>query len=196
MYSVDVIFVQSAFPEDPIPPYMPANMVGFGLFTFTTPLAMVMFPKVARSAALTTNTRVLEYALGATALCGGAAALACTLFPELPLRIIYFGNPDKWAAAALVPWFAWCLLPLIMANVVLGNLLARERFAVVPWLAGVAIAYAVGLRLLRPHLLDMETVNAFRTIIAMLGTSGLLLLAVTILFSWKAQQRSGAVAER
>ena len=127
MTNTDVVYVQSIFPADKTPLYMPAAMIGLALVTFTGPLSSVMFPKVVRSAALTRDTRALQHALGATALLGGGAALACTLLPKLPLQIIYFGNPAYWVAWPLVPWFAWSLLPLILANVLIGNLLARER---------------------------------------------------------------------
>src|SRR5439155_11136381 len=133
MTNTDVVYVQSIFPADKTPLYMPAAMIGLALVTFTGPLSSVMFPKVVRSAALTQSTRALQQALGATGLLGAAAALACTVLPELPLRIIYLSKPIYWAAAPLVPWFTWCLLTLVLANVLLPNRLASDRFAVVPW---------------------------------------------------------------
>ena len=43
----------------------------------------------------------------------------------------------------MVPWFAWCLVPLSLANVLINNVLARERYAAVPWLVAVAIGYGI-----------------------------------------------------
>jgi len=185
--NADVVYSQIVFPDsDKIGThYAPAAMIGYALVTFATPLAAVMFPKVARSAALTQSTRALQLALVATALLCAVTALACTLLPELPLRIIYIGKREYWAAAPLVPWFAWCLTPLILANVLVGNLLARERFAMVPWLALVAAGYAVRLAMLRPRLLEMEVMTAFRTVIQTLGIFSLLLLGVAALFTWR-----------
>src|SRR5207249_8091501 len=97
MSNADVVYVQSVFSADKTPLYMPAAMIGLALITFTTPLAAVMFPKVVRSAALTQNTRAMRHALGATALLGVGAALACTILPELPLRLIFFSKPQYWA---------------------------------------------------------------------------------------------------
>src|SRR5439155_8984260 len=189
MTNTDVVYVQSIFPADKTPLYMPAAMIGLALVTFTGPLSSVMFPKVVRSAALTRDTRALQHALGATALLGGGAALACTLLPKLPLQIIYFGNPTYWAAWPLVPWFAWSLLPLILANVLIGNLLARERFALVPWLVLVAAGYMIALATLKPRWLAMEQFQAFRTIIQTLGLSNLLLLGLALLFTWRDKVR-------
>jgi len=185
MSNADVVYVQSVFSADKTPLYMPAAMIGLALVTFTTPLASVMFPKVVRSAALTQSTRALQQALGATGLLGAAAALACTVLPELPLRIIYLSKPIYWAAAPLVPWFTWCLLPLVLANVLLSNLLARERFAVVPWASLVAVGYGIALSALKPRLLHLGDLTAFRTVIQTLGGFSLLLLAVAALFTWR-----------
>jgi O-antigen/teichoic acid export membrane protein len=192
MTNADVVYVQSSFPADRTPLYMPAAMIGSALVTFTGPLAAVMFPKVVRSAALTQDTRALRHALGATALLTGGVALACTLLPKLPLQIIYFANRTYWAAAPLVPWFAWALLPLILANVLIGNLLARGRFALVPWLVLVAGGYVGALAMLKPRLAAMEQFHAFRTIIQTLGVSNLVLLAVSALFTWRDKVKSQA----
>jgi len=147
-----------------------------------------------RSAALTQDTRAVRHALIATAVLGGGAALACTLLPKLPLQIIFFSNSKYWDAAPLVPWFTWCLLPLILANVFLSNLLARERYVIVPWTLLVAIGYAVALGILRPKLLQMEEMAAFRTIVQTLGAFSLVLLVITGLFSWREKVRAAAPA--
>ena len=185
MGNADVVFVQSIFSAGQTPLYMPAAMIGLALMTFTGPLTAVMFPKVVRSVALTQDTRALRQALGATALLGAAAALACTLLPKLPLRIIYFSKPEYWEAAPLVPWYVWSLLPLVVANVLISNLLARERFAIVPWLGLVAVGYGAGLGALKPHLVVMEQFHAFRTVIQTLGSFSVLMLGVAALFTWR-----------
>jgi O-antigen/teichoic acid export membrane protein len=193
MSNADVVFVQSVFTSQQTPLYMPAAMIGLALVTFTGPLTAVMFPKVVRSVALTTDTRALRQALGATALLGVAAALACTLLPRLPLRIIYFSKPNYWEAWPLVPWFAWSLLPLVLSNVLVSNLLARERFGVVPWLILPAAGYGVALALLKPHLLSAEPLHAFRTVIQTLGAFSLLLFGVACLFTWRDKVRGSRV---
>lgn len=153
MYSSDVVYVQTMFSKDESPFYTPAAMIGLALVTFTTPLAAVMFPKVVQSAARSEKSDALRHALTATALLGVIAAVACTLLPELPLRIIYFRNAIYWKSAPLVPWIAWALLPLIVANVLINNLLARARFRIVPWILFVAAIYGGALFTLKDRLL-------------------------------------------
>lgn len=191
--NADVVYVQGVFGADQTTLYMPAAMIGVAMVSFTTPLAAVMFPKVARSAALTRGTHAVQLALGATALLGALAASACSVFPKLPLQVIYVGSPQYWAAAPLVPWFAWALVPLIVANVLLGNLLARERFGVVPWVTLLAVAYGVTLIWLRPYLLALvEPLAAFRCVVGTLGACNLLLLAVTVFFTFREKVPVGA----
>jgi O-antigen/teichoic acid export membrane protein len=184
MGNADVVYVQAVFDPKVTPfGYMPAALIGLALATFVMPLTSVMFPKVVRSAALTQSTRAIEMALGATALLGGGIALGCTLFPELPLRIIFFGKPQFWAAAPLVPWFAWALLPLVLANVLLGGLLARERFGAVGWIVALTAGYGLTLALLKSRLVAMDEMIAFRTVLQTLGVFSTLQLAVAAWFT-------------
>jgi O-antigen/teichoic acid export membrane protein len=208
MSNADVIYIQGLFSKEETPFYMAAAMIGLALVSFTTPLAAVMFPKVVQSAARTEKTDAMTHALAATALLGVAAAVACTLLPELPLRIIYFRKPLYWNSAPLIPWFGWCLLPLILANVLLSNLLARARFEVVPWAVAVAIGYGLTLanlkdRVLSAHGLPGEmTTNApsifdgFKLVVGTLGLFSLLLLLLAAWFTFRQPKPSSSVAAR
>jgi O-antigen/teichoic acid export membrane protein len=184
MGNADVVFVQAVFDPEVTPfGYMPAALIGLALATFVMPLTSVMFPKVVRSAALTQSTRAIEMALGATALLGGGAALVCTLLPELPLQILFFGKPQFWVAAPLVPWFAWALLPLVLANVLLGGLLAREKFGAVGWIVALTLGYGLTLAFLKPRLVAMDELVAFRIVLQTLGVFSLLQLIVAAWFT-------------
>jgi peptidoglycan biosynthesis protein MviN/MurJ (putative lipid II flippase) len=111
--------------------YSPAQTVGFGLTQFTVPLALVMMPRLARSAAMGEASNSLKLTVLCTAAMGGGAALACTILPRLPLQVMFFNKPENWAAAPLVPWFAWAMTFFTLANVFLNDLFARRRFGVV-----------------------------------------------------------------
>jgi len=173
MLSADMIFVRKFFMEETAY-YAAAGMIGRALVFFIQPLASVMFPKIVQSAARAEKSDVLAQALGVTALTGGGAALACTIFPSLPLRIIYDDTFIK-IATPLVPWFAWCMLPLALSTVLVNALLAKARFQAVPWIAAVAIGYGVALYF--NH-------GTFKTVILTLGGFSSLLLAVCAWFTW------------
>jgi O-antigen/teichoic acid export membrane protein len=181
--TADMIVVRSVFNEDQTGFYSAAGVLGRALAYFTGPMAAVMFPKIVHSAARAERTDVLAQALGATALLGGAGALFCTIVPGLPLRVMY--DQSFLVIEPLVPWFAWCVLPLTLANVLINNLLARSRFAVVPWLVILAVAYGAALLLVSSRLNTGNDLAAFKAIVRVLGSFGLLALLVAAWFTWR-----------
>jgi len=186
--AMDMIVVQKFFPdgkENGI--YGAAGTIGRAVFFFLAPMTTVMFPKVAQSAARSENSSVLMQAMGATAFMGVGAALCCTFLAELPFRIGY--KPEYAPAAKLLPLFAWCMLPLPLANVLVNNLLARERYGVVPWLVAIAAAYYFALN----HVAQIQP-QRFENIIWTLGGFGLLLLLVCLVYTWQDFRRLKAGA--
>jgi O-antigen/teichoic acid export membrane protein len=172
MFTVDMLAVQRFLPESGL--YAAAAMIGRALVFLVAPLTWVMFPKIVRAAARSERTDVLAQALGATALLAAAAAVGCTLFPELPLRIVQ--GPRYLAAAPLVRWFAWCIIPLMISTVLLNNLMARERYAAVPWLVGVSVLYVWALWQPWGHASHYRVIQT-------LGVFALLYLGVCLYFS-------------
>ncbi len=197
--NADMIVVRVLFEENTTGLYSAAGILGRALAYFIGPMAQVMFPKVVQSAARAERTNVLAQALGATALLGGVGALVCTVVPWLPLRIIY--PPAYLAIEPLVPWFAWCVLPVTLSNVLINNLLARGRYAVYRWLVAVALAYPAALVLILGHIDIPSELAAFKIIVSILGTFGLLVLVVCCWFTWRTTEhgqsrpvKEGAVA--
>jgi len=183
MLSADMIFTQSFFPREQTGFYAAAGMIGRALVFFTQPLTLVMFPKLARSAATGEKSNALELALGATLLAGGAAAIACTLFPWLPLLIV--NGKSFLVAAPLVTWFAWCMLPLTLSMVLINSLMARSKFSAVPWLVLVAIGYGVALAMVGRHAGSLaDTQTGLRMMIQTLGVFNVLMFAVCAWFTW------------
>jgi O-antigen/teichoic acid export membrane protein len=184
MLSADMIFTQKFFPGDQTPYYAAAGMIGRALVFFTQPLTLVMFPKLARSAATGEKSNALVLALGTTIFAGGMAAIACTVLPWLPLRIIY--DRSYLVAVPLVPWFAWCMLPLTLSLVLVNSLMARSKFSAVPWLVLVAIGYGVALAVVGHRAGNLsDTISGFRAMIQTLGVFNLLLLGICAWFTFK-----------
>lgn len=182
--AADMILVQTTFDREVTGLYGAAGTIGRGLIFFTGAVFAVMFPKAVASKARGRRTDVLASALGATAVLGTCAALACTLVPEWPLRIVYPTRPEYWQMAPLVPWFAWSMLPLSLANVLIGHLLARERFQAVPWLLLVAAGYGVALWARQGAFREVDQATGFRMVVLTLGVFSLLLLLVAAWFTW------------
>jgi O-antigen/teichoic acid export membrane protein len=143
----------------------------------------VMFPKLARARATGEKSSALALTLGATILAGGCAAIICTILPWFPPWII--GGQKYLPAAPLVPWFAWCMLPLAVSQVMVNSLMARSRFAAVPFLLVVAVSYGFTLSAVGRHWGSAaDTFSGFRTMIQTIGVFNLLLFGVCALFTW------------
>lgn len=181
---VDLIYLKAAIPaelEDKFRLsylYQPAAMIGFAMTQFTVPIAAVMFPKIARSVARAERTDAFTLALIGTVVLGSLAALAATVFPELPLRILFFRTPANWAAAPMVPWCAWAMLAFAVTNVLVSHLLAREDFRIVPGAVVLTLAFLGTLWWLKPRLPGMEPFAAYRLVIGTVGGFNLALLAL------------------
>ena len=184
MQNADVIYVKSIFPEEQSPFYIPAAVIGFALVQFTGPLVAVMFPKIVRSVARSETTDALKLTFGTTALVGGIASIICTVFPELPLRILFFTKPAFLKSAPLIPWFVWCMLFMTLANVLIGNLLARQKFSIVPWLGVIAVSYGMTLFFLKDFLKTLPAFEGFTRVIQTFGVFNLALLAMAAWFTW------------
>jgi O-antigen/teichoic acid export membrane protein len=184
--SIDALFVNSLFFEHfPVKLYMGAMLTGYANIQFIAPITSVMFPKIVRSLARAEHTDALTLTLMITAAFACLAAAGCTLFPKLPLQVLFFHRPEMVQAAPLVPWFAWSLMPLTLANVLIQNLLARERFAATPWLMIVPVVYGLALMAMAPVLVRMPIFDAFRRIVQTIGCFSLLLFAVAAWFTWR-----------
>jgi O-antigen/teichoic acid export membrane protein len=187
----DMLFVQAHFPSAHSKFYAAVAMVGVGLVTFTTPMASVMFPKLVSSVARGQRSDSFLLALAGTALLGVFGALLCTIFPALPLRILFFNKPEFWVSAQLVPWFMWCMLPVTVANVLVSNLLARRQFGVVPWLVAIAVGYCWTIHSYLSGVGGIDHFAAFKGVIQRLGFFALLLLVASLIFTAR-KRKDGA----
>jgi O-antigen/teichoic acid export membrane protein len=184
LQNADVIYLQSVIPAERLSEfnrgamYVPAAQIGFALTQFTVPLALVMFPRLARSAARAEKSDALALTMKSTLALGGLAALGCTLFPKLPLQVLFFTDSSKWAAAPIVPWYVWSMLAWTLGNVLLNSLLARDCYVAIPWVILVSVGYGAALWWLKPRLLAMPAAEAFLRVVQTLGIFNLLLLLV------------------
>jgi O-antigen/teichoic acid export membrane protein len=174
VFTQDMLVVQEHFSVDESAAYSAPRVVGRVLFFLVGPMTAVLFPKIARSAATSEKTNALAQAVGATALVCGGTALACTLFPKLMLLVLTLGKTTYVDTAWLIPWFAWALMPLALSNLLVNNLLARQRYEAVPWLLAVAIGYGITIRF---------THQSYLAVIGTLGGFSLLLFLVCIVFT-------------
>jgi O-antigen/teichoic acid export membrane protein len=208
IFSVDMLLVRGIYGENQTGFYSASGMIGRGLVMFTTPLSVVMFPKIVHSVAVGKKSNVLLYTLLSTAVLGTLAAAGCTL-GAFGLREIIetpgFGggflpaallgklqrNPDAvLALARLIPWFVWCMLPLAMANVLLNNLLARKNYQAVPYLLLLVAAYVTAAISFADVGPAGKSGASFVRIIQILGVSNLAFLSLCGGFTWRAARKA------
>lgn len=181
MLAADMIIVRGFFQSD-TGLYAAAGTIARGLVVFTGPVAMVMFPKIVRSLSSAERIGLLGQALLGTGVLASLAALGCTFLPELPFRIL---KPAYLPIAPLLPWFAWCMMPLTMTNVLINHLLARSQYRAVSWLVAVAFAYIAVLIFVAKSVSVAEAMPGFKLIVQTIGGFNLLLLAVAAWFTWR-----------
>ena len=179
LFSADPIFVQNYFDPDKTFAYMAAGTLSRALVTFTAPLAAVMFPKIVHSLARSEKSNVLLLTLATTAVLAGLGAIGLSLIAPLLLKLVF--KSSFLEALPYLPWFAWSMTPLALTNVLVNNLLARERFGVVVGLVLVAAGY--GLALTQFH-------DSFLMVIKTIGVFNLLALAVAGAFTWWDSRRA------
>jgi O-antigen/teichoic acid export membrane protein len=175
MSIADPIFVQTFLAKTQnTAHYIAAGTMARALVAFTGPVAAVMFPKIVHSVARSEKTDLVRLSFFTTSVLALLGALGLSLVAPWALTLVF--KDTYKAAVPLLAWFAWCITPLTLANVLLNDLLARSQFRVVPWVALTAAAYA--LALLRFH-------DSFLTVIRTLGVFNLVFLFVTIWFTWR-----------
>jgi hypothetical protein len=189
---LDNLFLQAAVPEawqkEVGSRYSPGAQVGFALSQFTVPLALVMFPKVARSTAGGDGHQAFRWTLIATATLGGMAALGCTLLPWLPVKILLPGIPTE-LSAPLVPWFAWGMLAFTLANVLFSDRMAHGDFRFVPGAVILAALYATSLWGFQDSLLRGSPAEGLQRVVQRLVVFNAALLVWAVLVSAQSRFR-------
>jgi O-antigen/teichoic acid export membrane protein len=178
LFSGDTLFVKHYFTAGQTGAYGAAGTLSRALIWLVAPLATVMFPRIVHSTAKSEKTNILGMVLLGTAVLsfGGAAGLA--VLGRWVVRLVYSADFVP-VAAQVLPWYAAAMVPLALANVLVNNLLARSKFAVVPFIFLLAIGY--GATLVYVNHLSNSLVAVLQT----LGAFNLLLFGVCAWFTWR-----------
>lgn len=184
LFTADTVFAKSYFTGDQTDAYFGAGTLSRALMWLVGPLAAVMFPRIVHSAAKAEESNLMRVVLLGTLVLAVGGALGLWLLGPFVVKLIY---PSRYAAQAIVllPWYAWAMVPLALANVLLNNLLARGFFRVVPSLIVLALGYLFALT--RFH-------DSPVTVLKVLGSFNLLLLAVSGWFSYRGSSSDGKPA--
>jgi O-antigen/teichoic acid export membrane protein len=181
LLTADFLFIKNRFPDGSTAAYAAASTLTLALVAFTGPIAQVMFPKIVRAARLSEKSNALTLTLIATAAVAGSGALALSVLAPIAIRFGF--SPRFVAIAPLLPWYAWCMVPLTLSNVLLGHLLAIGRYRAIGWLALIAGGYLATLWKTVPFpAVDADMMPLFKQVVLTLGGFNLLMLIATATF--------------
>jgi O-antigen/teichoic acid export membrane protein len=175
MFMGDTMFAKAYFGGDEMAPYAGAGTMSRTVQWLVMPLAAVMFPKIVHSTKKAEKNDLLKTVLLGTAVLSVISGVALCVLTRLAPWIVTIVYPASYvpAIAELLPWYVGAMIPLTLANVLINDLMARERFRFVPAMVALAVAYAFAL----PFALNHFS-RTFETVLQILGAFNLLLLVV------------------
>ncbi len=178
LLTADTMFVKSYFADAIAAPYVGAGTLARASTWLVGPLAAVMFPKIVHASAKAEKTDLMTIVLIGTLILAAGGALGLTVLG--PLMVKYMFPKIAPGVAAMLPWYAWSVVPLSLANVLVNNLMARSLFKVVPVLCLLVPIYVFALT--RFHADPLQVIKT-------LGVFNTLLLAVCAWYTWGAKHR-------
>lgn len=180
MFTADTMFSKAYFDGDTMAGYVAAGTLARALMWLVGPLAVVMFPKLVHSAARAEKSDLMGLVLLGTAVLAAAGAAGLSLLGPWLVRLIYKASFVE-VAASVLPWYAFAMVPLALANVLLNNLLARSSFRIVPLLGVLAVSYGFALTRFNTSLV---------AVLQTLGSFNLLMFLACSWFTWRDKRRA------
>jgi O-antigen/teichoic acid export membrane protein len=177
LFTGDTLFVKHYFTEGETGAYGAAGTLSRAIIWLVSPLAAVMFPRVVHSSARTEKTNIVGLVMIGTAILSICGALGLAVLGPWSVGLM-FGETFVKVARQVLPWYAAAMVPLALANVMVNSLLAKGRFAVVPFIFLLGIGYAATMVYVNQH--GHSLVSVLQT----LGGFNLLMLLVCSWFTW------------
>ncbi len=182
LFTVDTLFAKAYFSQADADFYVSAGTMARALMWLVLPLAAVMFPRLVHSAAKAEKSNLMGLVLAGTAILALTGAAALSVLGPFIIRLAY--NQSYVAvASAILPWYAFAMVPLAVANVLLNNLLARPvlrlGFPVTVFLLALGYIWAL-------TVFHASMVQVLQT----LGVCNLIFLGVCALFTWRQPPRA------
>ena len=174
MLTADTMLVRGCFGDADSAYYVAAGTFSRASMWLVGPLAAVMFPKIVHARAKAEKSDLMGVVLLGTVILAAGGAIGLWVLGPWAVGVV-FGDTFVPAVSVLLPWYAWAVVPLSVANVLLNNLLARSLFKVVP-----ALCVLVGIYVLALTRFHDTPVMVIQT----LGVCNLLLLAVCAYYTW------------
>jgi len=186
LFTADTMFTKTYFDGDTVAAYVGAGTMSRALMWLVGPMAAVMFPRIVQSATRSEKTNLVGIVMAGTAVLAIVGAVFLWLLSPWLVPFVY-KESFRPVASQIIPWYAFGMVPLSLANVLLNDLLGRGNYRIVPALCVLAVGYGVALT--RFH-------DSLVMVLQTLGTCNLLLLGLCALYTWSDKTRLRAAAAR
>jgi O-antigen/teichoic acid export membrane protein len=180
LMNADVLIVKRFFDADTAGLFARAGTLGRIAVFLPMPIAAALFPKVVGGSGSGRDRATLIKALAGALLVLVTAAGVCSLWPQLPLGLVY---GDWRPSADMVRWFRgllWALMPLGLVYVLMNFEMAQKRFGACYILLPCSLAYVLGVLRWR------ESPAQVVAVLAAVGTLALVWLAGAV--AWQARR--------
>ncbi|MDP2989272.1 MAG: hypothetical protein Q8O57_01740, partial [Kiritimatiellota bacterium] len=169
LMNADMLIVKHYFSPDQSGFYARAATIGRIIIFLPMPITGALFPKtVSDGASSAQHNRLLWKALFYTAIIIIPGALVCTLFPQLPLGIVYHDWQPDAAMCRLVRCTIWAMSPLGLAFIIMNFELSQNRFRIILPLILCVAGYLAGVSIWHASVLQVVTVLAIVSVLALL----------------------------
>jgi O-antigen/teichoic acid export membrane protein len=182
LLTADTMLVRGCFSANDSAFYGGAGTLARASMWLVGPLAAVMFPKIVHAKAKAEKSDLMGVVLIGTLILAGGGATGLWILGPWVVKFM-FDPTYVDGTSFLLPWYAWAVVPLCVANVLLNNLLARSLFKVVPALCVLVGVYVFALT--RFHATPVMVIQT-------LGACNVLLLAVCAYYTWGVRQPKAA----
>ena len=184
LLTADTMFVKSYFSNDQAGFYLSAGTLSRALMWFVGPLAAVMFPRLVHSAAKAEKSNLMGLVLMGTGVLAIVGAASLSVLGPFIVKIVS-GEKFVAVASSILPWYAFAMVPLCLANVLLNNLLAQSSLKAAVPLFVLAVAY--GFALTRFH-------DSLQMVLKTMGLCNVALLLICAWFTWAVKRPQPANA--
>ena len=182
LIQADLIVSTRLFSGEVLAAYGKAATLSRIVFFLPLPIMIAMFPR----AVISKNPKVLWFPLGATFLMTVAAAAFFTMFPALPMRIMYGVSDPLYLD--LVRHYVWAAIPLAMISILSPYVWARREVWSSLWLVPVTSLYL--LVLWRGHLTPEQLIRTM-LVAGLVALAWLVKIALGVLRADRAAAQEG-----
>lgn len=170
LMNADMLIVKHYFTPDQSGFYARASMIGRTIIFLPMPIAGALFPKTVSNGGMSAqHGKLLGKALFYTALIIIPGILFCTVFPQVPLGILYHDWAPSTAMARLVRCTIWAMTPLSLAFIIMNFELAQNRFRMTVPLSLCVAGYLIGVLIWHASVLQIVAVLATVSVLALLA---------------------------